>query len=524
MSYEYWSDRVKANDSLFGIVKTAHASKLGDKQRMSYQMVNALDISTMDEVLKDSMDYIYQLKSNDDVFLDYLRKNVNFMNDFDVLVALVEHNPEFVNCDYFVDRRKTIISSYSKEVKVGHIIQNGDNLVLVGNPYAMLLHSVGEDPDKDCTLQVEPGAIQCWTEQFKDGEYIAGFRSPFNSRNNMDLLHNVRHPYFDKYFKLGKQIVAVNCLHTDFQDRNNGSDFDSDSIYATNLTAIVEHARMCYECYPTIVNNIPKEKNQYDNTLENFAKIDNKLSASQRDIGESSNLAQICLSYLHNDINPLCNDYVCILSVLAQVAIDSAKRVFNVNVGNEIKRIKREVDIKTNGYPVFWKSIHPDLDKSRINHKLICPMNKAATAKMERYNKGFTPIPISEFFIKHENNETRKVSRKIQNLIEDYNLEYFQYCSTRIEHGIDDYLLLRTDFEDLVDDIRKITLPDKYAGLMAWIIDRSLIITPAVAKNKDRISNMLRRNRVIMTKVLYTLNPKSFLKCFKSGTPDLKNN
>ena len=59
------------------------------------------------------------------------------------------------------------------------------------------------------------------------------------------------------------------------------------------------------------------QKNTYDNSLKNFALIDNKLAASQLTIGESSNLAQICLSYSYNFKDKKYQDYVCILSVLA---------------------------------------------------------------------------------------------------------------------------------------------------------------------------------------------------------------
>lgn len=318
ITYEYWCSKVWENEAFFGIVKTAHPSKLGDKQRMSYQMVNALDMDHMDEVLTDSKQYITKLKTDNNVFLDYLRHNNNYSNDYEVLVALCEHNPEFMRCDYFLERKSKIISRYLRDMKCGHIIQNADNLVIVGSPYAMLMHSVGEDCLQDPTFQLEDDCIQCYTERFEDGEYLAEFRSPFNSRNNLGYLHNTYHPYWDKYFIFGKQIIAINLIGTDFQDRNNGSDQDSDGLYVTNNSAIVEHAKHCYSNYSTVVNNIPKEKNIYDNALLNFAKIDNKLAAAQKDIGQSSNLAQVCLSYSYNDDNPKLKDYICILAVLAQ--------------------------------------------------------------------------------------------------------------------------------------------------------------------------------------------------------------
>lgn len=222
VSFDYWAEWIRKNDCMWGIVKTTHESKLGDVQRMSYQMVNALDMDTMPEVASKSMMYIDKLKKDDDTFLEYLRKNATFANDFDVLLAIVKQCPEFVNSEYFRDRRQAIISAYVVNFKSGRIIQNADNLTIVGSPYAMLLHAVGRDIEEDPTFEVEDGAMQCWTERFRDREYLAEFRSPFNSRRSLGCLHNVYHPYFDRYFRLGKLCIAVNMQHTCFQDKNNG--------------------------------------------------------------------------------------------------------------------------------------------------------------------------------------------------------------------------------------------------------------------------------------------------------------
>lgn len=222
ISYDYWCDRVNENGCMFGIVKTAHESKLGSVQKMSYQMVNSLDEEIMESVMQNSIDYIMNLKNDDRAFLEYLNKNSNFANDYEVLVALCEQNMEFTRCDYYKIRKNKIIVDYVKNMKFGKLIQNADNLVIVGSPYAMLLHSVGEDVENDETFHVEPDTIQCYTGRFDDGEYLAEFRSPFNSANNLGYLHNTYHPYFEKYFNFGRQIIAVNMIGTCFQDRNNG--------------------------------------------------------------------------------------------------------------------------------------------------------------------------------------------------------------------------------------------------------------------------------------------------------------
>lgn len=544
VSYDYWCDKVRENGCKFGIVKTAHKSKLGKVQRMSYQMINALDIGIMEKVTQCSIDYIDKLKIDDEEFLNYLRDNTNFSNDYEVLVALVEQNRDFLRSEYFRDRRRDIIRSYVINFKNGKIIQNADNLVIVGSPYAMLLHSVGENVELDDTFCKESGTIQCYTERFEDGEYLAEFRNPFNSKNNMGYLHNIHHPKIKKYFNFGEQIIAVNMIHTDFQDRNNGADQDSDSLYTTNQPDIVEYAKYCYLNYPTIVNNIPKEKNSYDNTLLNFAKIDNNLAAAQRAIGESSNLAQICLTYTYNFNDKKYDDYVCILSVLAQVAIDNAKRRFDIDLTQEIAEIKKDMNIKENEYPSFWTVIRKGFDKayedelkkeikqakqedrdvdlnnvkkkSKIQKNLICPMNYIFDIKIKDIRKRVGTIPMSEFFVKHELDEHRRKCKKVEELIQNYSLELYNYNVDEEDDNNEKYLLLRHDFELLISDIQNIYISKNYLGLMSWLINRAFSIGAGVRRNNDAIMSTINTNKAILLKTLYSVNRDAFLKCFVS--------
>lgn len=514
VSYEYWSQYVRANNCMFGIVKTAHQSKLGEVQRMSYQMINALDMEIMPQVVQCSLDYIEKLKTNDDVFLNYLRDNTNFSNDYEVLVALVEQNRDFLRSEYFRDRKRKIIEAYVLNFKNGKIIQNADNLVIIGSPYAMLLHSVGVDANNDCTFCVEQDTIQCWTERFEDGEYLAEFRSPFNSKNNMGYLHNVHHEYFDKYFKFGRQIIAVNMIGTDFQDRNNGSDQDSDSLYVTNQPNIVQYAKHCYLHYPTIVNNIPKEKNRYSLSLENYAAIDNNLAAAQLAIGESSNLAQVCLTYTYNFNDQKYKDYVCILSVLAQVAIDNAKRRFDIDLTEEITRIKKDMNIKENGYPAFWSIIRKGFNKKRINEQLACPMNYIFDIKVGKYRNTATTLPMSDFFVKHNVELDRRKSKKVEELIQKYSLTLYE-INKENEEDNENYLLLRSDFDKLIEDIQQTYISKNYIGMMSWLINRAFYIGSGVRRNSENIISTINTNRSLLIKVLYNINRNAFLQCFQ---------
>jgi hypothetical protein len=541
VSYDYWCDWVKANNSMFGIVKTAHRSKLGEVQRMSYQMINALDIDIMPQVVQCSMDYIEQLKTNDDVFLDYLRDNTNFSNDYEVLVALVEQDRDFLRSEYFRDRKKFIIQSYVLNFKNGKIIQNADNLVIVGSPYAMLLHAVGENALNDNTFLLEQDTIQCYTERFEDGEYLAEFRSPFNSKNNMGYLHNVYHSYFKKYFNFGKQIIAVNMIGTDFQDRNNGSDQDSDSIYTTNQSDIVKYAKYCYLNYPTIVNNIPKEKNSYSLSLENFAIIDNNLAAAQKAIGGSSNLAQIDLTYTYNFDDPKYQDYVCILSVLAQVAIDNAKRRFDIDLNEEIDSIEKDMNIKKNGLPAFWTVTKKDKRKcknakernerrkkqkerikARVNKDLVCPMNYIYDISVGKFRSNESTLPMEHFFSFYEAPANRRKSKKVEELIQKYSLDLFNYNLGEDDED-EEYLLLRSDYEKLIEDIKKTYISGNYRDLMSWLINRAFRIGSGVKGKSDKIQSTINTNKSLLLKVLYDVNNDIFLQCFSKNLHNKEN-
>lgn len=318
VTFDEWCKWVNKGNNRFGIVKTAHPSKLGDVQRMSYQMVNALDMNTMDEVMQKSFEYAHKLTYDMDEFLDFLDKNANFANCYEALLAIVKHNPDFVKCQWFLRQKSWIINKYIRKLKSGKLIQNAENCTIVMNPIEMLYYSVGENPEEHAVFDNEECAIQCHTERFDDGSYLAEFRSPFNARNSLTPLHNVLSDKIIKYCNLGKYCIAVNGIHTDLEDRNNGSDMDSDSLYVTDLPAIVEHAKYCYKYYPTIVNNIPKDTNHYGSDLKTFARVDNKFSGSRRTIGESSNLSQLCLSYTYAyPTITKYQDYCAILAVLA---------------------------------------------------------------------------------------------------------------------------------------------------------------------------------------------------------------
>lgn len=171
------------------------------------------------------------------------------------------------------------------------------------------------------------------------------------------------------------------------------------------------------------------------------------------------------------------------------------------------------MDLKQNGYPAFWRCIRPEF-QGYVNKGLRCPMNEVVQFKLNTSKKNCS-IPNQEFFIKHTLTESRRKSRRVESLIQKYSLKLLEYNSSE-EKDYDEYLLLRDDFEKLITDIRQSYISSNYLGLMSWLIDRCLRITDSVANHSDQSKSLLNKNRSLLLKTLYCVNPKQFLQCFKA--------
>ena len=377
-SFKYYSKVMKKDGEMFAIVKTAHRSKYDELQRSSFQMNNTLlttDRDILEEIASPSIEYCNRLKTDDEAFLKYLeitgsaRYSIN-----NVLIALYRRNDEFRYMEWFKKKKKAKINELKDQrLKLGKLFQCADNLVICGNPVAMLMAVTGQNiTEENCFRQFDD-RIQCCTSRFEEGEMLAGFRSPHNSPNNIVYLENVYPERVKKYFpNLGENVIIINGIGTDVQSRLNGQDLDTDSIYTTNQRNIVELARKAYAEYPTIINEIKYGTNEYDKSMKSYSMMDQNISSSQYSIGSASNKAQLALSYWFDGgcKDKKLEDVFIICSVLAQVAIDSSKRNFEIEVGSELARIsKLQCMERAPRYPRFYADVQKYNNKNKKGNK-----------------------------------------------------------------------------------------------------------------------------------------------------------
>ena len=523
-AYKYYRHFMKKDGEMFSIVKTGHESKWGELQRSSYQINNSLpttDKEMLAEIAQTSVDYYNRMVQDHDAFMEHLKRTSgNKYSVGNMLIALDEWNHDFRYTDYFKKKKSEILSEFkNKRLKLGKLLQSGDNLVICGNPLALLKQVTGEGYSSEKCFDTHREGIECYTSRFPDGQCLAGFRSPHNSSNNIVHLINRYPQELMRYFpELGQHVIVINGIGTDVQDRLNGQDLDSDSVYVTDQEEIVKLSEKAYLEYPTIINRIPlKNSSLYNMDMASFAEMDYKIARSQNDIGTTSNLAQLALSYYFDgraaDREGELQDIFVICSVLAQVAIDSAKREFNVSVGSELGRLNKvvaEIGENINGskkYPRFYAGHMKMKGKCEITEnqvgKFNCPMDIVYDLVDEmtidsRVNKEYQTrtIPVNSLLLPYNKGDAnRKQYQKIVSEIEAYDAKV-----KNLDKAAENYSeKISYLFAQTADRIRKHTIKQ---DTMMRLVDKAFH-DPCLSRMRSRLLTLL-----------YDNNPQIFLLCF----------
>ncbi len=382
--WEHWKKKVANEKCMFGIVKSDKPSKRGEDkkgnilQQTSYQMLNSMPISheEMKELSKYEYDYILKLKNDDDVYIEYLRVNANRINANNMLVDLYERNKSITGLELFKNKRKKDIHKYVNHVKKGKIRLPGDYLTIMGNGKELLYHAICRLPvDKDGVLDYE-----AWKNQMilKDNEVYTTlcdfdfeytcFRNPHTSQSNVLVVKNKNSSFIAEYFNLSGNIIYTNAINFPIQRILSGQDLDSDTLVLFMSCKLLELAKKCYvgeSNYRVCVNNIEPSPNTYTVNDTDKARIDNILAKSQRVIGEVVNLGQFYMSTYWDLVN---RDYqnarklnellmgVDICTILSEISIDQAKRIYDIDIEEQIKNL-RECSMLGDKKPLFFKFI-----------------------------------------------------------------------------------------------------------------------------------------------------------------------
>lgn len=365
--YDYWIENLEQD---FGICKTEHPSKLGDMNRLSYQMINSLPLNRgqIKELSAYEIGYITKIRDDHDAFIDHISL-YDKSPTREAIYKLIQRNKDIRYTELFKNFKSNTLYSYKNSVRSGKVkIDNTDYMTIVSMPYEMLLHSIGKY--EDGTELLEGKQVYC--KRFEDGEKLAGFRNPNVCTGNVLLAENKHDAKFDIYFNFTNNIVIISNWDNDINDRLSGSDQDSDTILLSDNPILVRAAEQSAK-FLTPISLVEAETKKRPYNKKSMAEVD--VAIAENYIGDIVNLSQILNSIYWNTRFDEENNFdtykdIATLSVLSGIEIDKAKKLVTVKSDVEIEKIKAKYNNLTR--PKFFKYTQARVENYE-NYK--CPMN-----------------------------------------------------------------------------------------------------------------------------------------------------
>lgn len=402
MKYGIREDYISQLESTFGVVKYDkpthhHAGRLVNTH---YQLINTLQWTNedMEEFLGETVDYITNLKRNDDVFLNHCHvrdlesDEINMSSTNDIIYSACSLNRKFVNNDIVKRFREKSIESFIKTTKKGHVLVQGNYSTLFANPLEMLSMSIREF-EGHAIMQDE---IYC--KNFAMGEELLGSRSPHVTMGNILITKNMNDMSkiveLNKYFNLSRQIVVINPLNNNILERLSGADMDSDTMLLTNNKTLVRLGKKNYHNFLVPTSLVKGNKTNRKCIPSDLSNLDIKTGKNL--IGEIVNASQILNSiywdklgeWEESKLDSLYKDISC-LDIMSCIEIDKAKKEFKLNSAKELNAIKsrwyekvvvtrKKVPVTKTVKPIFFQFLS-ELSKFDIDceyREFDCGMDK----------------------------------------------------------------------------------------------------------------------------------------------------
>ena len=261
----------------FGVVKYDTGTRFfrGKMVQSSYQLLNTLSLSEdeVKQLLQPSIDYISLLRRDIDFmryhFTDAFAREKDGEEEHmdglaeraDVIFTLMHKCPHFDETELYANFRGDVVRSLKERLKRGHILLNGTNATLFGNGTELLKYLAGED----IASELRPGQIRC--ERFEDGAKLLCARSPHITMGNLYCAENVLGGGIWDYFDLGENIVCVNAIGENIQQRLNGCDYDSDTMLITDDALLVNAAERYNGFFVQIIDESKAAVNRLYQTI-----------------------------------------------------------------------------------------------------------------------------------------------------------------------------------------------------------------------------------------------------------------
>lgn len=488
----------------YGVVKYDKNTHFFDGKMVQahYQLLNTLQLSKneMKDLVQDSLDYISMLNTDVDIMryhLKFKNKNNEIMDNVmkdknETVYKLLNYDCDFENTKIYYEFKKSLCKAYIKNIKRGHVLVDGTYATLFGNPYEMLLQSIG---NFNGTSTLLPGTVH--NIRYEYGSELLGSRSPHVTIGNILITKNVACERIDTYFNLTPNIICINSINENILERLSGADFDSDTMLITNNKIMIESAKKNYHIFKVPTRNInpPKTKRKY--TPTDLAILDDKTSNNK--IGEIVNLSQELNSLLwdmveksgqsveeqYEFIKEIYYD-VCQLDVLSNIEIDKAKKEYPVDSAKELNRMRekyKSILTASDGRKIMpsflgfiadikkYKNIEKkDYQKYKTSMDYLhdCVKNKRSSR-----SKGSEFLKISDIFKPKDFSDDKVNKRQVARILKLANEthEYIKAISSEVND--DKYLYIENAKDDLLFEINRMKISQSTMYRLLWHLDNN---------------------------------------------------
>ena len=217
-------------DPIFGVVKHEKKTHFFDGRMVQshYQLLNTLQLSyeEVEELVEPSLDYVDLLNSDPAVLRHHIKYPVDeefhlpmtaLESKNDIVYKLLGLNDDFAKTAMYSTFRSDLTRSFVNNMRRGHVLINGNYETLLGNPVEMLYQAIGEFNGESVL-----GVGHVHMKRFPYDKVLLGCRSPHINPGNILLTKNVGNWEIDSYFNLTPEILCVNAIGENIQQRLNG--------------------------------------------------------------------------------------------------------------------------------------------------------------------------------------------------------------------------------------------------------------------------------------------------------------
>lgn len=346
-----WLDRLEPRFGLVKYEKPPHFFK-GRMVQAHYQLINSIQMTKeeVEEFLRPTFEFMTLVKNNPAVLQYWIEFNIDELEEIepldsktDVVYKLMSLNSDFTRTKFYYDFRADFLKSFTKNLKCGHVLVNGNYSTICGNPIEMLKAAIGTF---DGTTSFEKNTVYC--KRFNFDTRLLGSRSPHITFSNVLCVNNRRYPDIEKYMNPTDEIVYVNSIGENILEQLAGCDFDSDTIMITDNEVLINAALRNNNKFRVAVNNVGglKIKRKYNSADQ----ADLDIKTSKNLIGEIINVSQelntrvwdmLSAGKSIDDVMDIYLD-ICKLSIMSNIEIDKAKKEYAVNNAYELDIIRKK--------------------------------------------------------------------------------------------------------------------------------------------------------------------------------------